>query len=565
MSSPQLPPDLAQQIYDGYQFQLRGRYEEAANCYRRVLRRLPKHADVMHLLAMVRARQGRTDEALALYGDAAALKPQDAKLWHNYGLALGGVERNAEAAAAFARALSLDPSLPEGLGMLFSARRAVCDWRDDDALRAGLARAGTPGQPEVPAFFTLWLDDPDVQLRAARQVVARRCAGITPRPLPAGRAPGRLRIGYVSADFRRHPTTHLLARLLELHDRERFEITAFSIGPDDGSDYRKRIERSVDRFVDCAADPTPEATAGRARALNIDVLVDLMGHTDGNRIEVFAHRGAPVQAAFLGYPGTTGAPFMDYVIADPAVLPLAEARTFAEKVAQLPDAYQPNDPTLAPGPRPTRADCGLPEEGVVFCAFNNLRKVDPDTFAIWMRLLSAVPGSVLWLIAGDAARANLVREAEARGIGAERLVFAPPLPLEEHLARLALADLFLDTFPYTAHTTASDALRMGVPLVTRTGRTFASRVAASLLHQVGLDDLVTADLRAFEAKAVALARDPAALGAAKARLDAARATSPLYDTARFARHMEAACETMVARFRAGLPPDAFAVEALPRG
>lgn len=565
MPIPPLSPDQTRLLHDGYQAQVRGLLDDAARQYRKILKKVPDHPDVMHLLAMVRARQHRTDEAIALYRAAAALKPQDAKLWYNLGLAYTSVERNGEGAEAFARALALDPSLPEGVGMLFSARRSVCDWRDDAQLLAAIARAGDPARAEFPPFFTLWLDDPALQLAAARRTVNRRCAGIVAKPLPARARPdGRVRVGYLSADFRNHPTTHLLARLLEVHDRSRFEITAFSIGPNDASPARKRVEASVDRFIDCERDQ-PAETAARAHSLgiDIDILVDVMGHTNGNRIEIFAGRAAPVQMSYPGYPGTSGADFMDYVIADPFVLPLEDARFFSEKVVHLPDTYQPNDPTLALTARPGRAECGLPDAGFVFCAFNNARKLDPATFALWMRLLAEVPGSVLWLLAGEAARANLRREAETAGVAPDRLIFAPHRPLPEHLARMAMADLFLDTFPYTAHTTASDALRVGLPLVTRTGRSFASKVAGRLMQVSGLADLVTDSPAAYDALALSLARDKERLAAIRARLEDGAARARLFDIQRYRAQIEAAYLAMMERAVAGAAPDHMTVAPPP--
>ncbi|MFG1373010.1 tetratricopeptide repeat protein [Xanthobacter oligotrophicus] len=563
MSIPPLSPDQTRLLHDGYQAQVRGLLDDAARQYRKILKKVPDHPDVMHLLAMVRSRQHRTDEAIGLYRAAAALKPQDAKLWYNLGLAYTSVERNTDGAEAFARALALDRSLPEGVGMLFSARRSVCDWRDDAPLLAAIAHAGDPARPEIPPFFTLWLDDPALQLAAARRIVRRRCAGIVAPHLPArAGADGRVRIGYLSADFRNHPTTHLLVRLLEVHDRSKFEITAFSIGPNDASPARKRVESSVDRFIDCERDQ-PAETAARARSLGIDILVDVMGHTNGNRIEIFAGRAAPVQVSYLGYPGTSGADFMDYVIADPFVLPLEDARFFSEKVVQLPDTYQPNDPSLAPAARPSRTECGLPDTGFVFCGFNNTRKLDPATFAFWLRLLMEEPGSVLWLLAGEDARANLRREAQAAGVAPDRLIFAPHRPLPEHLARMALADLFLDTFPYTAHTTALDALRVGLPLVTRTGRSFASKVAGRLLQVSGVGDLVTDHPGAYEALALALARDPERLAVLRARLEDGAARARLFDIQRYRAQIEAAYLAMMERAMAGAAPDHIVVAPSP--
>lgn len=563
---PPLPPALARLLQDGYQLQLREQYEAAARAYRKILKAAPEQTEVVHLLGIVRARQGREAEAITLYRQVVARRPADAKAWYNLALAHGALGQEADCIAAMDRAYALDKSLPLAANVLFPARRARWDWRDHAALLAGL-RAGAMGQsaPTLP-FLVLSLDEPGLHLAAARRMVA---AEKTPaRPLVfdhAARraATGPIRLAYLSADFRTHATTHLVGRLLARHDRARFEVTAISIGPDDGSPQRRAVEAAADRFLD-REKASPQAIAQEVAELGIDIFIDLMGHTKGERMATFAHRPAPVQVSYLGYPSTSGAPYFDYVVADAAVLPFADAGFFSEQIVHLPDTYQPNDPDPAIGPLPTRAACGLPDEGVVFCCFNGPEKLDPDTFSAFMRIVAAVPGSVLWMLAGrEGGPDNLRREAAARGVDPARLVFAPIAAHADHLARLARADLFLDTFPYTAHTTASDALRMGVPLVTRTGRSFASRVAASLMAQMGLADLATADAAAFEATAIALARDPQALAGARARLAAARAVSPLYDTDRYARHLERAYEEMIARYRAGAPPAAFAVASLP--
>lgn len=553
-------------LRQGYQFQLRNLLEDAARCYRKILKAAPDNADVLHLLAMVRSNQNRLTEAVELYRAAIARKPGDAKLWYNLGLAHASAERNAEGAEAMARALELNPDLPEAVGMLFSLRRKECDWRGHEALMQALRDTVDPARPAAPPFFVLWIDDPHLHLAAARRAVEKKGIGRgrTWRHDPAGRKPGRIRVGYVSADFRNHPTAHLMTRLLELHDRSRFEVTAISIGPSDGSAYRARLETAVDRFMDCDKD-APGTTAEKIRALDIDILVDVMGHTGNNRMEIFGETPAPIQVSYLAHPGTAGAACLHYVIADPFILPFSEAAHFSEKIVHLPETYQPNDPTLTPAMRPSRRECGLPDEGFVFCAFNNLHKLGPETFDIWMRLLSRVPASVLWLqVDAETARGNLRREAEARGIAPERLVFAPRAPLAEHLARTALADLFLDTFPYTAHTTASDTLRMGVPLITRTGKSFGTKVAASLMRLCGLEELVTQDAAGYEALALALALDPPRLTAWRSRLADALPGSPLFDTDRYRRHLESAYETMMARWLSGQSPEAFAVPALPR-
>lgn len=557
---PVLPPDLLKLLQDGYQSQLRGQLGDAARAYRKVLQKAPDSVDALHLLAMVRGLQGLYDDAIRLYRDALKRRPEDAKLWYNLGLVCNAAGRPHEAGNAYAEAVARDPTTHEGLGLWYAARRPLCDWSDHDRLMAALRRGADPASAPAQPFDTLMLDDPALQL-----AVARRRMALVPVSAPAAsgslpeRRPGRLRIGYVSADFREHPTTHLLARLLERHDRARFEVVALSTGIDDGSAYRERIRGAVDQFIDCAADDL-DAMAARIQAAGIDILVDLMGHTGGNRSALYARRVAPVQVSYLGYPGTTGAPEMDYVIADAAVLPPADADTFSEAAAYLPDTYQPCDPDLVLPPTPERAACGLPQEGVVFCAFNGPQKMDPETFDLWMDLLRDVPGSVLWLLAAPAAaEANLRREAQARGVLPERLVFAPRVPLAEHLARVPLADLFLDTFPYTGHTTANDMLRMGVPVVTRTGATFASRVAASLLVLMGCPDLVTTDAPSYRALALALARDPERRKALRDRLVQQRTCAPLFDLERYRAHLEAAYEAMMARALRGEPPAPFTI------
>lgn len=565
---PPLSPAHAKLLQDGYQSQLRGQYDDAARAYRKILRAAPDQVDVAHLLGIVRARQGREQEAIGLYRQVVARKPADGKAWYNLALAHGALGEKAECVAAMERAYALDPAAPLAPNILLPARRNVWDWRDHAALLASVRRMALGEGPPVLPFLALYLDDPALHLAAARRTV--EAEKMPARPLAfdhAARrtASGPIRVAYVSADYRMHPTTHLIHQLFRRHDRGRFEVTAISLGPDDGSRHRRDVEAAADRFLD-RADAPPEAIAREVAELGIDVLVDLMGHTQGERLSLFAHRPAPVQVTYLGYPSTTGAPFMDYILADANVLPFADAALFSEKIVHLPDTYQPNDPAPPVAARPSRAEAGLPESGVVFCAFNTAPKLDPDTFSAHMRILSAVPGSVLWLLEGREGGAdNLRREAAARGVDPARLVFAGIVPLEQHLARVALADLFLDTFPYTAHTTASDALRMGVPVVTRRGRSFASRVAASLLTLMDASDLVTETPAAFEAKAVALARDPAALAEVRARIAAARTGSPLYDLDRFTGHIERAFEAMTARFRAGLPPAPFAVDRLPSG
>ena len=373
----------------------------------------------------------------------------------------------------------------------------------------------------------------------------------------------RIRIGYLSADFRHHPLAQLAVGLFEHHDKSRFEIMAISCGPDDGSDLRNRIRSAAENFIDVRGMPD-SAVAEFIRRREIDILVDLSGFTQDNRFSVFARRVSPLQVNFLCYTGTMGADCMDYIIADPTVIPKDHFQFYSEKVVWLPDTYQANDRSRPiAGRRPTRSECNLPDAAFAFCCFNATYKITPEVFAVWMRLLAKREGSVLWLLeTNPTAAQNLRREAEAHGITPKRLIFAPAMPLADHMARIGLADLFVDTLPYNAHTTASDALWAGVPVLTCLGDTFAGRVAASLLKAVGLPELITASLEDYEALAIKLAREPSFLTAIKAKLAGNRDTYPLFDTARFARHIEAAYMTMWERQQKGAPPQGFAVDPI---
>jgi len=500
----------------------------------------------------------RHGEALASYDRALATRPDLASAHAERAHALRELGRHDDALASYAAALALDPELPYALGNWMLEKLACCDW---DGLAPAFARVvnALEGRVRVCTPFPLLAmpSTPEQQRRCARQLIETRYPRSPAIEGPFGtEGQGRIRIGYFSADFHNHATAHLVTGILERHDRTRFEITAFSFGPRTGDSWQQRIQRAVDRFVD-VRDATEAAIAAQARALQIDIAIDLKGHTQHSRTGIFAARAAPLQASWLGYPGTLGAPYIDYLIADPTLIPPSHRRYFDEKIAYMPRSYQPNDSTKAiAADVPTRESCGLPATGLVFCCFNHSFKVLPEVFDVWMRLLGAVEGSVFWLLASNvAAVRNLRAEAVARGVAPSRLVFAPRTTLAAHLARHRHADLFLDTSPCNAHTTASDALWAGAPVVTCAGATFASRVAASLLHAVGLPELVAADLAAYESLAVELARHPQRLATLRAKLAANRATEPLFDTGRFARDIEALFTAMVERQRAGLPPD----------
>jgi len=372
----------------------------------------------------------------------------------------------------------------------------------------------------------------------------------------------KIRIGYYSADFHEHATTHLIAEMLERHDHEKFEFYGFSFGPNSSDNMRQRVAAAFDRFIDVKGQSDREV-ADLSAEIGIDIAVDLKGFTGDSRLGLFAERCAPIQASYLGYPGTVGAEFIDYIIADKILIPPEHQANFSEKVVYLPPSYQANDSTRKISERAyTRQELSLPEIGFVFCSFNNTFKIFPETFDSWMRILRAVDGSVLWLLEDNASAAkNLRKEAEARGVDSARLVFGQRLLPAEHLARQRCADLFLDTTPCCAHTTASDALWAGLPVLTPAGKTFAGRVAASLLHALELPELVTSTPEAYEAKAIALATEPDQLRALRAKLEKNRLTSPLFRGETVARHIEAAYDAMYARYRAGLAPDIIEVPA----
>ncbi len=531
------------------------RQAQALASYDQALALQPDFAAAAVNRGIALAALGRHAAALASYELAA----DSAEAAYNAGLSLRALKREAEAAAAFDRALALRPGLPWAPGAALLSRLAVCDWAGLDARRDALLAGVAAGEPVADPFPLLGLvDAPGLHRQAAASYAARHCpAGAAPPVVVPGE---RIRLGYFSADFHDHATAFLLAEVIERHDRGRFEVLGFSFGGAPEDAMRRRLRAAFDGFIELDGLDDAGAVA-RARQVPLDIAVDLKGYTRDARPGIFAGRAAPVQVAWLGYPGTMATGCMDYLLGDAVVTPTEAQPHYQEALVRLPHSYQPNDRQRAVAPEvPGRADCGLPAEGFVFCCLNNSWKILPEQFDAWMRLLREVPGSVLWLIdEGEATRANLRRHAEARGVAAARLVFAPRMALPQHLARHALADLFLDTLPYNAHTTASDALWAGLPVLTQLGQGFAGRVAASLLRAVGLAELVTESAEAYAALALALARDPTRLAALRARLAAARGTAPLFDTDGFTRALEAAFTTMLRRQRAGLPPAPFDV------
>ena len=504
----------------------------------------------------------RPEEALRNLDRALMLRPDDVETLANRGLALFELKRFADSAGCYEKTLVHHPDHPYSLGTMALARAFGCDWRSRATDLERVSGAIRAGKRTIAAHgATLILDDPGLQREAARVWAADRHPPAPPLAATTHSAREKIRLAYLSADFSAHATAYLAAGLFEHHDRTRFETVGVSFGPDDGSAMRARLSRAFDRFVDIRA--MSDADAARLiRDMEIDIAVDLKGFTEGARPGILAFRPAPVQVNYLGHPGTMGAPYIDYIVADRTLIADDDMRYYSERVVWLPDCYQANDDRRTiPEKTPARADAGLPAQGFVFAAFNNLYKITPAVFDVWMRLLAQVDGSVLWLFADNSeAMGNLRDEAERRGIPKTRLVFAPRVGQDDHIARHRLADLFVDTTPCCAHTTASDSLWAGLPLVTIKGATFAGRVAASALAAVGLPDLVTTSLEDYENLALSLAREPQRLVAVKARLAANRTNCPLFDTAKFTRQLEAAFATMHDRRLRGLEPAAFAVE-----
>ncbi len=469
-----------------------------------------------------------------------------------------------EAKTLYERIMVLDPAHPFIKGALLDQKMLACDWNGMDALVQEIQGDIAQGKPSAQPFGWQGVSTSPQSLKRCAEIYAGTL--YPPRASPPHPAPGegKIRIGYLSGEFRDQATAQRLVGVLEHHDRSRFEIFAFDNGCDDGSDIRRRIAGAVDEIASITGLSDDEACAA-IRGRGIDILVNLNGYFGDHRMEVFARRPAPIQVNWLGFPGTLGAGYMDYIIADRTVIPECDAPFFAEKIAWLPYCYQPNDDRKPMPDTGGRAGHGLPEAsggGFVFCCFNDSYKILPEMFARWMRIVSGTPGSVLWLIKDNAAATeNLRGAAAAHGLDPTRLIFAPRLPLPQHLARHRLADLFLDTLPYNAHTTASDALWAGLPLLTCRGSAFAGRVAASLLEAVGLPELITETPDQYEATALELARTPDKLARLRHELCANRRVMPLFDTGRFARDLEAAFTAMQQRRRAGLPAHHITVSA----
>jgi predicted O-linked N-acetylglucosamine transferase (SPINDLY family) len=539
--------------------QVMGRLPEALLSYARALEISPRYAAAFYNQGNAFGRLGRWREAVESYDQALSIESQYPQALMNRGNALFELRDNEAATQSYKQALSIDPAIPYLAGTLLHVNMQQCKWADYRTQLEALLIDLRAHKPSCLPFPLLALtDDAALHKQVAQAWIETEYT--KPRAAWVSTACSRhkkLRIGYFSGDFRNHPVAYLTAGLFEEHDRSQFEIFAFSFGPDTPDDMRLRLEKAFDHFVD-VKDCTDTQLIARAREADLDIAIDLMGLTKGCRPGIFLARVAPVQMSYLGYPGTTGISEMDYILVDQTIAEPVDASHYTEKFIRLAHSFQVNDPSRRPSDRVfSRAELGLPPTGFVFCCFNNNYKINPAIFDCWMRMLQSVPGSVLWLReATEQAAQNLRDEARARGVEATRLVFAGRIEsMADHLARQRAADLFVDALPYNAHTTASDALLAGVPVLTCKGQSYASRVGASLLRALDLSELITNNLDEYVQLAVALAQDPARLSAVRSALQQKLLVTPLFDIKRFTRNIEQAFLTAIERKAAGLPND----------
>ena len=564
MHAISLKPSYPQAFFNlGTVFNRVKKFQEALHSFQTAISLKPDYAEAYSNLGVSLNELGRFDEAIKSYETAITLKPNFADAYNNMALILNNLKRYDEAIKSIEKILSINPDYEWGLGMLLHIKMKTADWSNIDSLIEKLKNDIRDGKKSSAPFPVLVLiDDLHLQFLAARQwiqnmyPVAQEMSSIVHK---AGNQ--KIRIGYFSADFHNHATAHLMAELFERHDRNCFEIFAISFGPDLEDEMRLRLRKAFDHFID-VSEKSDREIADISKNLGIDIAIDLKGFTQDSRTGIFAHRCAPIQVNYIGYPGTMAASYMDYLIADPIVVPPQSKEFYHEKIIYLPNSYQVNDSMRAISDKKIkRADVGLPEDSFVFCCFNNTFKILPDVFDSWARILKNVEGSVLWLLEDNVlAKRNLQREIIKRGLSQDRLFFAKRIPLAEHLARHRCADLFLDTLPYNAHTTASDALWAGLPVLTRIGESFPARVSASLLNAVGLPELVTHSIDEYEKTAIELARHRDQLDLLKTKLAAKRFSSQLFDTSLYVKHLENAFELMYQRYKAGILPDHISVK-----
>lgn len=539
------------------------RYEEAVLSYDRTIALNANYPEPHYNRGNALLWLTRYEEAILSYDRAIKIKPDYAEAYGNRGNALKDLKRLQDAVLSYERAIAFKPDYDFLFGQWLHTKMKICDWRTfENDVQQLSKRIELNKKASSPFSVLALLDSPSMQKKAAEILVLEKYPSMELLPkIPKRRRHEKIRIGYYSADFHNHPMMYLMGGLFKLHDREKFEIIAFSFGPNRDDEMRKKARETFDQFID-VQNKSDNDVAQLSRDMEIDIAVDRKGFTKDGRTGLFALRVAPIQVSYLAYPGTMGADYIDYLIADAILIPECRTQHYSEKIVYLPDSYQVNDSTRRiAGKVFTREELGLPTVGFVFCCFNNNHKITPATFDGWIRILKKVEGSVLWLFEDNPKAAeNLRTEATELGIKADRLIFAKRMPNSEHLARHRAADLFLDTLPYNAHTTASDALWAGLPVLTCIGEAFASRVAASLLNAIQLPELITATQKEYEALAIELATNPEKLTAIRQKLEKNRLTTPLFDTELFTRNIEKAYTAMYERYHADLLPDHIVIK-----
>lgn len=544
----------------------KGNFEEGLHMFNKSLNIAPNQPSTLNNKGNILKHLGRFEEALESYSKAIKYQHNYVIAHFNRGNVLLDLRKPEQALESYKNAIFFNKNalsnnqyqdLDKYINFIYSniilSKLSICDWEDLDKITAETVAKVNEGKRVSSPFPILsTIDDPEIQRKVSHIYITTQYRQINDSSV-IGKYPkhDKIRIGYYSADFRNHATLYLMAGLFEHHDRSKFEITAFSFGPYRDDEMTRRISSYCDRFLDVSADRS-EDIVKLSRDLEIDIAIDLKGFTQGMRLDLFAHRLAPIQINYLGYPGTMSASYIDYIIADKILIPQGNEKYYSEKIIHLPNSYQPNDLKRKISDKIyTKSELGLPEKGFIFCSFNQSYKIQPDIFDIWMRVLATVKDSVLWILEDmEIAINNLTNEAAKRGIDANRLIFAKRMPLEEHLARQKLADLFLDTLPCNAHTTCSDALWVGLPIVTLAGKSFASRVSASLLNAIHLPELITDSKEEYEAKIIELATNEQKLKDIKSKLNQNRLTTPLFDIKNYTKHIEKAYQIAYEKYQA---------------
>ena len=532
--------------------------------YDRALSLKPDYAEGLSNKGNSLYKLKRHEEAIAHFDRALSLKPNYTEGWYNKGTVLNELKLHEEAIVHYEKAISLKPDIDWALGDLVHTKMKICNWSGLPESSVEISKKIVANEKVIFPFPLLALNDDPIQHKKSSEIYiqSKYLFNSALGPISKRQQSQKIRIAYFSADFRSHPVSFLTSELFEIHDRQRFEVFAFSLQKASDDEMNLRLRKVFDNFLD-VDDMSDQDIAQLARKYELDIAIDLAGHTHNSRTGIFAYRVAPIQVNWLGYPGTLGADYMDYVIADKTLIPEAHQPFYVEKVAYLPNTFMVDDRRRIASPRIfTRQECGLPQNTFVFCCFNNEYKFNPQVLDLWSRIMHRVDQSVLWIPENNEKfKGNITAEFEKRGLNRSRLVFAKRLELmTDHLARYKLADLFLDTYPYNAHSTAVDSLKAGTPVLTMTGQSFASRVATSLLKAIDLPELITNSQAEYENLAVKLATNPQMLTIINEKLTKNRHTTPLFDTPLFTKHIETVYAQMYERYRAGLMPEHIRVD-----